>query len=162
MTKNVHKDVQSNVNQDHNDNVTAHRFDYIEIRGANENNLKNINLDIPKNKFVVITGPSGSGKSSLAFDTIYAEGRRRYVEGLSSYASYFLGTQNRPKIESIKGLTPAIAIDQKTTSRNPRSTVGTITEIYDLFRLIFARIGKVFSPKTGKQLFKYSNTRFKI
>ena len=156
MTKNVHKDVQSNVNQDHNDNVTAHRFDYIEIRGANENNLKNINLDIPKNKFVVITGPSGSGKSSLAFDTIYAEGRRRYVEGLSSYASYFLGTQNRPKVESIKGLTPAIAIDQKTTSRNPRSTVGTITEIYDLFRLIFARIGKVFSPKTGKQLFKYS------
>ena len=131
-------------------------LNYIEIRGANENNLKNININIPKNKFVVITGPSGSGKSSLAFDTIYAEGRRRYIESLSSYASYFLGTQNKPQVESIKGLTPTISIDQKTTSRNPRSTVGTITETYDLLRLIFSRIGKVFSPKTGKQLIKYS------
>ena len=129
---------------------------FIEIRGARENNLKNIDIDIPKNKFVVITGPSGSGKSSLAFDTIYAEGQRRYIEGFSSYASYFLGIQNKPQVESIKGLTPAIAIDQKTTSRNPRSTVGTITETYDLLRLIFSRVGKVFSPKTGKQLQKYS------
>ena len=131
-------------------------FDFIEVRGACENNLKNIDIDIPKNKFVVITGPSGSGKSSLAFDTVYAEGQRRYVEGLSSYASYFLGVQDKPQVESIKGLTPAIAIDQKTTSRNPRSTVGTITETYDLLRLIFSRIGKVISPKTGKQLVKYS------
>lgn len=129
---------------------------YIEVLGASENNLKNIDVNIPKNKFVVITGPSGSGKSSLAFDTIYAEGQRRYVEGLSSYASYFLGIQSKPQVRSIKGLTPAIAINQKTTSRNPRSTVGTITEIYDLLRLIFSRIGKVFSPKTNEQLKRYS------
>ena len=130
--------------------------EYIEIKGACENNLKNIDINVPKNKFVVITGPSGSGKSSLAFDTIYIEGQRRYVESLSSYSRYFLGQQKKPQVESIKGLAPAVAIDQKTTSRNPRSTVGTQTEIYDFIRLLFARIGKVFSPKTGKRLYKYS------
>ena len=129
----------------------------IEIRGAHENNLKNVDIDVPKNQFVVITGPSGSGKSSLAFDTIYAEGKRRYMSGMSSYAGYFFGTQNKPLVDSINGLTPTIAIDQKTTSRNPRSTVGTITETYDLLRLIFARIGKVFSPKTGEQLVCYTS-----
>ena len=130
--------------------------DFIEIKGACENNLKNIDINVPKNKFVVITGPSGSGKSSLAFDTIYVEGQRRYVESLSSYSRYFLGQQKKPLVESIKGLAPAVAIDQKTTSRNPRSTVGTQTEIYDYIRLLFARIGKVFSPKTGERLYKYS------
>lgn len=122
---------------------------YIKVRGAKENNLKNVNVDIPKDKFVVITGLSGSGKSSLAFDTIYAEGQRRYVESLSSYARQFLHLQNKPDVESISGLSPAIAIDQKTTSRNPRSTVGTITEIYDYLRLLFARIGVPYSPATG-------------
>ena len=131
-------------------------LDYIQIRGACENNLKNVDIDIPKNKFVVITGPSGSGKSSLAFDTIYAEGQRRYMESLSSHAKYFMGTKSKPQVESIKGITPSIAIDQRTTSNNPRSTVGTTTEIYDLVRLLFARVGKVFSPKTGKQLYKYN------
>ncbi len=122
---------------------------YIEVRGAKEHNLKNINVDIPKNKFVVITGLSGSGKSSLAFDTIYAEGQRRYVESLSSYARQFLHLQNKPNVESISGLSPAIAIDQKTTSKNPRSTVGTITEIYDYLRLFYARVGIPYSPATG-------------
>ncbi len=125
---------------------------YIKVRGAEEHNLKNINIDIPKNKLVVITGLSGSGKSSLAFDTIYAEGQRRYVESLSSYARQFLQLQNKPKVESISGLSPAIAIDQKTTSKNPRSTVGTITEIYDYLRLLFARIGIPYSPATGKPI----------
>lgn len=124
-------------------------YEYIKVRGAKEHNLKNINIDIPRNKFVVITGLSGSGKSSLAFDTIYAEGQRRYVESLSSYARQFLHLQNKPDVESISGLSPAIAIDQKTTSKNPRSTVGTITEIYDYLRLLFARIGVPFSPATG-------------
>jgi len=123
--------------------------EYIEIKGAKENNLKNIDIDIPKNKLVVITGLSGSGKSSLAFDTIYAEGQRRYVESLSAYARQFLQLQNKPDVESITGLSPAIAIDQKTTSRNPRSTVGTITEIYDYLRLLYARIGIPYSPATG-------------
>lgn len=123
--------------------------EYIAIKGAKENNLKNIDIDIPKNKLVVITGLSGSGKSSLAFDTIYAEGQRRYVESLSAYARQFLQLQNKPDVESITGLSPAIAIDQKTTSRNPRSTVGTITEIYDYLRLLFARIGIPYSPATG-------------
>jgi excinuclease ABC subunit A len=123
--------------------------DFIIVKGAKEHNLKNINIDIEKNKLVVITGLSGSGKSSLAFDTIYAEGQRRYVESLSSYARQFLQLQNKPNVESISGLSPAIAIDQKTTSRNPRSTVGTITEIYDYIRLLFARIGVPYSPATG-------------
>lgn len=123
--------------------------DFIRVRGAKEHNLKNINIDIPKNKLVVVTGLSGSGKSSLAFDTVYAEGQRRYVESLSPYARQFLQLQNKPNVESITGLSPAIAIDQKTTSRNPRSTVGTITEIYDYLRLLFARIGVPYSPATG-------------
>ena len=123
--------------------------EYISVRGAKENNLKNINVDIPRNQLVVITGLSGSGKSSLAFDTIYAEGQRRYVESLSSYARQFLQLQNKPDVESISGLSPAIAIDQKTTTKNPRSTVGTITEIYDYLRLFFARIGVPYSPATG-------------
>jgi len=125
---------------------------YIRIRGAKEHNLKNLSLDIPKNKLVVVTGLSGSGKSSLAFDTIYAEGQRRYVESLSAYARQFLQLQNKPNVDHISGLSPAIAIDQKTTSRNPRSTVGTITEIYDYLRLLFARIGTPFSPATGKPI----------
>ncbi len=123
--------------------------EYIKVRGAKEHNLKNVNIDIPRNKFVVITGLSGSGKSSLAFDTIYAEGQRRYVESLSSYARQFLHLQSKPDVESVSGLSPAIAIDQKTTSKNPRSTVGTITEIYDYLRLLFARVGVPYSPATG-------------
>ena len=114
---------------------------YIKIRGANEHNLKNIDIDIPRNELVVLTGLSGSGKSSLAFDTIYAEGQRRYMESLSSYARQFLGQMEKPNVESIEGLPPAISIDQKSTNRNPRSTVGTVTEIYDYFRLLYARIG---------------------
>ena len=121
----------------------------IKVKGAKEHNLKNVNIDIPKNQLIVITGLSGSGKSSLAFDTVYAEGQRRYVESLSSYARQFLQLQNKPNVESISGLSPAIAIDQKTTSRNPRSTVGTITEIYDYIRLLYARIGVPYSPATG-------------
>ncbi|BFD46174.1 MAG: excinuclease ABC subunit UvrA [Rickettsia endosymbiont of Sergentomyia squamirostris] len=123
--------------------------EYIKVRGAKEHNLKNVNVDIPRNKFVVITGLSGSGKSSLAFDTIYAEGQRRYVESLSSYARQFLHLQDKPDVESVFGLSPAIAIDQKTTSKNPRSTVGTITEIYDYLRLLYARVGVPYSPATG-------------
>ncbi len=123
--------------------------DFIRVRGAKEHNLKGVDVDIPRNQLVVITGLSGSGKSSLAFDTIYAEGQRRYVESLSSYARQFLNIQDKPDVESITGLSPAIAIDQKTTSRNPRSTVGTVTEIYDYMRLLFARIGIPYSPATG-------------
>lgn len=127
---------------------------YIKIRGANEHNLKHINVDIPRNQFVVLTGLSGSGKSSLAFDTIYAEGQRRYMESLSSYARQFLGQMEKPDVEKIEGLSPAISIDQKSTNRNPRSTVGTVTEIYDYFRLLFARIGIVHCPECGKVIQK--------
>ena len=123
---------------------------FIRIRGANENNLKNLSVDIPRDKFVVFTGLSGSGKSSLAFDTIYAEGQRRYMESLSSYARQFLGQMEKPDVESIEGLPPAISIDQKSTNRNPRSTVGTVTEIYDYFRLLYARVGIPHCPKCGK------------
>lgn len=127
---------------------------YIKIRGANEHNLKHIDVDIPRNQFVVLTGLSGSGKSSLAFDTIYAEGQRRYMESLSSYARQFLGQMEKPDVEKIEGLSPAISIDQKSTNRNPRSTVGTVTEIYDYFRLLFARIGIVHCPECGKVIQK--------
>ena len=127
---------------------------YIKIRGANEHNLKNIDLDIPRNELVVLTGLSGSGKSSLAFDTIYAEGQRRYMESLSSYARQFLGQMEKPDVESIEGLSPAISIDQKSTNRNPRSTVGTVTEIYDYFRLLYARIGIPHCPECGKEVKK--------
>ena len=122
------------------------------IKGANENNLKNIDVVIPRDKFVVLTGLSGSGKSSLAFDTIYAEGQRRYVESLSAYARQFLGQMEKPDVESIDGLSPAISIDQKTTSKNPRSTVGTVTEVYDYLRLLFANIGIPHCPKCGKEI----------
>jgi len=124
----------------------------IYIKGARENNLKNIDVEIPRNKMVVITGLSGSGKSSLAFDTIYAEGQRRYVESLSSYARQFLGLMEKPDVEYITGLSPAISIDQKTTSRNPRSTVGTVTEIYDYLRLLYARIGIPHCPECGNKI----------
>ena len=128
------------------------RKEYIRIRGAREHNLKGIDVDIPRNEFVVLTGLSGSGKSSLAFDTIYAEGQRRYMESLSSYARMFLGQMEKPNVESIEGLSPAISIDQKSTNRNPRSTVGTVTEIYDYFRLLYARIGIPHCPKCGREI----------
>lgn len=126
----------------------------IRIKGARENNLKNIDLEVPRNQFVVFTGLSGSGKSSLAFDTIYAEGQRRYMESLSSYARQFLGQMEKPDVDSIEGLSPAISIDQKSTNRNPRSTVGTVTEIYDYFRLLYARVGIPHCPKCGKPISK--------
>src|SRR5476649_1862603 len=122
---------------------------YISVRGAREHNLKNIDIDLPRDRLVVITGLSGSGKSSLAFDTIYAEGQRRYVESLSAYARQFLELMQKPDVDAIDGLSPAISIEQKTTSRNPRSTVGTVTEIYDYLRLLYARIGVPYSPVTG-------------
>ena len=130
--------------------------EYIKIRGANEHNLKNLDVDIPRNELVVLTGLSGSGKSSLAFDTIYAEGQRRYMESLSSYARQFLGQMEKPNVEKIDGLSPAISIDQKSTNRNPRSTVGTVTEIYDYFRLLYARIGIPHCPECGKEIKKQS------
>ena len=122
---------------------------YIRVRGAREHNLKNIDVDMPRDSLVVITGLSGSGKSSLAFDTIYAEGQRRYVESLSAYARQFLELMQKPDVDLIEGLSPAISIEQKTTSKNPRSTVGTVTEIYDYLRLLYARIGIPYSPATG-------------
>ena len=125
---------------------------YITIQGARENNLKNISLKIPKDKLVIMTGVSGSGKTSLAFDTIYAEGQRRYMESLSAYARQFLGNSEKPDVDQIDGLSPAIAIDQKTTSNNPRSTVGTVTEIYDYLRLLYARIGTPHCTKCGREI----------
>src|SRR5712672_1246505 len=124
-------------------------MDFIRIRGARTHNLKNIDLDLPRDSLIVITGLSGSGKSSLAFDTIYAEGQRRYVESLSAYARQFLELMQKPDVDHIEGLSPAISIEQKTTSKNPRSTVGTVTEIYDYLRLLFARVGVPYSPATG-------------
>lgn len=128
----------------------------IKIRGARQHNLRNVNLDIPKNKFIVFTGVSGSGKSSLAFDTIYAEGQRRYVESLSAYARQFLGIMDKPDVDMIEGLSPSISIDQKTSSHNPRSTVGTITEIYDYLRLLYARIGHPHCPNCGLEISRLS------
>ena len=129
---------------------------YIEIKGARVNNLKNIDVKIPRNKLVVITGLSGSGKSSLAFDTLYAEGQRRYVESLSAYARQFLGRMSKPECDFIKGIPPAIAIEQKVNSRNPRSTVGTSTEIYEYLRLLYARVGKTYSPISGQLVKKHT------
>ena len=131
-------------------------IDKIVIKGARVHNLKNVDLEIPRDKLVVFTGLSGSGKSSLAFDTLYAEGQRRYVESLSAYARQFLGQMNKPDVDYIEGLSPAISIDQKTTSKNPRSTVGTITEIYDYLRLLYARVGTPYCPKCGKEISQQS------
>src|SRR4051794_5297076 len=130
----------------------------IKISGARQHNLKNLNLEIPRGKLVVITGLSGSGKSSLAFDTIYAEGQRRYVESLSAYARQFLGLMEKPDVDQIDGLSPAISIDQKSTSRNPRSTVATVTEVYDYLRLLFARIGIPHCPICGKPVHRQTST----
>ena len=132
----------------------SEKKEYIRIRGAREHNLKNIDINIPRNEFVVLTGLSGSGKSSLAFDTIYAEGQRRYMESLSSYARQFLGQMEKPDVDDIQGLSPAISIDQKSTNRNPRSTVGTVTEIYDYLRLLYARVGIPHCPKCGRVIEK--------
>ena len=145
-----------NVSDKHTEIPQMRPREYIKVRGANEHNLKNLNLDIPRNELVVFTGLSGSGKSSLAFDTLYAEGQRRYMESLSSYARQFLGQMEKPNVESITGLSPAISIDQKSTNRNPRSTVGTVTEIYDYFRLLYARIGIPHCPNCGKEIKKQS------
>ena len=128
--------------------------EYLEVFGAREHNLKNINVQIPRNKLIVITGISGSGKSSLAFDTIYAEGQRRYMESFSAYARSFIGNLERPDVDKINGLSPVISIEQKTTSRNPRSTVGTVTEIYDFFRLLYARAGEAFAYTTGNKMIR--------
>jgi excinuclease ABC subunit A len=130
--------------------------DKIVVRGAREHNLKNISVEIPRDKMVVITGISGSGKSSLAFDTIYAEGQRRYVESLSAYARQFLGQMEKPDVDQIEGLSPAISIDQKGASHNPRSTVGTVTEIYDYLRLLYARVGVPHCPHCGREVVKQS------
>ncbi|HTI88532.1 MAG TPA: excinuclease ABC subunit A, partial [Alphaproteobacteria bacterium] len=132
-----------------NPNVHPPEGAVIAVRGAREHNLKSVDVDIPRNKLVVLTGLSGSGKSSLAFDTIYAEGQRRYVESLSAYARQFLEMMQKPEFDTIEGLSPAISIEQKTTSKNPRSTVGTVTEIYDYLRLLYARVGIPYSPATG-------------
>src|SRR5487761_1897972 len=134
--------------------VPSRGLDSIVIKGAREHNLKNIDLTLPRNRLIVVTGLSGSGKSSLAFDTIYAEGQRRYVESLSSYARQFLGQMEKPDVDYIEGLSPAISIDQKSSSRNPRSTVGTVTEVYDYLRLLFARIGHPHCPVCGREVRK--------
>src|SRR5579884_1849572 len=133
--------------------------DVLSVRGAREHNLKNIDLAIPRDRLVVFTGLSGSGKSSLAFDTIFAEGQRRYVESLSAYARQFLGQMDKPDVDQIDGLSPAISIDQKSTSRNPRSTVGTVTEIHDYLRLLYARIGHPHCPKCGREISRQSATQ---
>ena len=135
------------------------QVEFIKVRGARVHSRKNVSLDIPKNKLVVITGLSGSGKSSLAFDTLYAEGQRRYVESLSAYARQFLGIMDKPDVDSIDGLSPAISIDQKSVSKNPRSTVGTITEIYDYLRLLFARVGVPHCPKCDRIVSRQSPTQ---
>lgn len=133
--------------------------EYIEVFGARVHNLKNIDIAIPRNELVVITGISGSGKSSLAFDTIYAEGQRRYIESFSAYARQFLGGLERPDVDKISGLSPVVSIEQKSTSNNPRSTVGTVTEIYDFLRLLFARAGDAYSYNTGKKMVKFSEAQ---
>ena len=134
----------------------------IQIEGARVHNLKNINLSIPRDKLVVITGLSGSGKSSLAFDTIYAEGQRRYMETFSAYVRQFLGNMERPDVDKIDGLSPVIAIEQKTTSKSPRSTVGTITELYDYLRLLYSRIGVAYSYKTNEKMVSYTDSQIRI
>src|SRR4026208_2506088 len=131
-----------------------HSPDVIRVRGAREHNLKNVSLELPRERLIVFTGLSGSGKSSLAFDTIYAEGQRRYVESLSAYARQFLGQMDKPDVDFIEGVSPAISIDHKPAPRNPRSTVGTITEVYDYLRLLFARIGIPHDPETGERLIR--------
>src|SRR5574344_1716007 len=130
----------------------VHSLNKLIVKGAREHNLKNIDIELPRDKLIVISGLSGSGKSSLAFDTIFAEGQRRYVESLSSYARQFLGRMDKPDIDYIEGLSPAISIEQKTTHRNPRSTVGTVTEIYDYYRLLYARVGHPHCPRCGKEI----------
>src|SRR3982751_3979410 len=136
--------------------VVQTQQEFIEVFGAREHNLKNIDISIPKNKLVVFTGVSGSGKSSLAFDTIYNEGQRRYMESFSAYARQFIGDMERPDVDKITGLSPVISIEQKTTNKNPRSTVGTVTELYDFLRLLYARIGEAYSYNTGKKMVKFS------
>ncbi len=143
-------------NQRKADALYTHPEENIEVFGAREHNLKNIDISIPKNKLVVFTGISGSGKSSLAFDTIYAEGQRRYMESFSAYARQFMGDMERPDVDKITGLSPVISIEQKTTNKNPRSTVGTVTEVYDFLRLLYARIGEAYSYNTGKKMVKWS------
>src|SRR3954451_14773978 len=143
-------------NKQQGSNGIATDGELIEVSGAREHNLKNIDISVPKNKLVVITGVSGSGKSSLAFDTIYNEGQRRYMESFSAYARQFIGDMERPDVDKITGLSPVISIEQKTTNKNPRSTVGTITEVYDFLRLLFARIGEAYSYNTGKKMVKWS------
>ena len=135
--------------------------EYIKVKGARVHNLKNIDVTIPRNKLVVITGLSGSGKSSLAFDTIYAEGQRRYIETFSAYARQFLGSLERPDVDKIDGLSPVIAIEQKTTTKSPRSTVGTITEIYDFLRLLYARVGTAYSYQTNEKMISYSDDQIR-